>query len=335
MLLRGKSFRAATEECVQWGGEEFVLRGQVQRGEETIAVAVRYQKSSKRLWVEHDGQPVSPVTFFTRFPFVLFLPDDTFLFYRGPAQRRNFLNQTLVTFPQYLAALVQYQRALRQRNAALKTAKSADDIRQWTELLFEHAKPLWQQRQMLAEYLHNHTEELYRLLTGEKIKVEVELVYGTEHPTEYMRSLAEAWSQESRYHYTLYGPHRDDLEVRLGGRPAAVALSRGQMRSLVIALKLAVWRFLKHTTQETPLLLMDEVFAELDEERQARLIENLPAGQMLLTCTRLPAQLKTKAHVQMLDLRSILQGNQATKIKDKHPKITKQEETSPVPVMRV
>ncbi|MCH8748634.1 hypothetical protein IH781_02690, partial [Patescibacteria group bacterium] len=119
VLLRGKSWRGATEDCVRWGQESFTVRGEVEHGGIKSQLAVRYHRPTKKLRIEEDGSPASPITFFSHYPFILFLPEDSFLFAGGPALRRNFLNQTLVCSPAYVSALVQYQRALRQRNAAL------------------------------------------------------------------------------------------------------------------------------------------------------------------------------------------------------------------------
>lgn len=123
-LLRGKSWRANLAECVQWGADGFLLQGQMSYREGQANVAVRYHVPTKKVRIEEDGLPASLVTFYNRYPIVLFLPEDTFLFNRGPEQRRNFFNHTLVSLPSYLASLVQYQRALKQRNALLKQAGS-------------------------------------------------------------------------------------------------------------------------------------------------------------------------------------------------------------------
>ncbi|MAF80933.1 hypothetical protein CL628_02870 [bacterium] len=307
MLLRGKSFRAGHAECVQWGEDGFVVRGVVHRQAGTLTTAVHYHQPTQKVRIEEGGEPVSPVMFYQHYPMVTFLPEDTFLFTRGPAVRRNFLNRALVSVPAYVSALVQYQRSLKQRNANLKTAASFADLAAWTDVLVEHAESLWQHRRSLATFISTHLPELYQRITGEELLLVIELVTSTESAGELAENLANSFPHESRYGYTLQGPHRDDLTVTVDDRPVADFLSQGQQRSLVIALKLCAHSYIKKTINETPLFIADELLSELDEQRQEILLANLPtATQTILTTTSVPAIVKKRADAHLLDLRSIL-----------------------------
>lgn len=306
VLLRARSFRAELEECVRWGADDMTVAGMVEGRGKASQLSVHYQRRARKLRVEEDQQLVSPVTFYAAYPVVLFLPEDTFLFYRGPAGRRNFMNHVLVSEPSYLSALVQYQRALRQRNVALKTAKAFGEVAAWTQLLAEQAAIVWRHREALATFLRSHVGDTYQAVSGEDRSFQVVWRPGATRPEAFWEELKEAWPEEGRYHYTLFGPHRDDLAITTEGRDVAAALSRGQMRGLTVALKIAAWRFLRHVTGETPILLLDEVLSELDEGRQAQLLHHLPAAQILLTCTKLPHILRERSDVHLLDLRSLL-----------------------------
>lgn len=309
VLLRGKSFRAPHEECVQWGEDYFLVQGEVEQSGEDMKLSVQYHTPSRKLRIEENGMPVSPVTFYSHYPFILFLPEDTFMFHRGPGVRRNFFNATLISSPHYLASVVQYQRALRQRNAALKDAKAPEDVQVWTDLLVQHAAALWSHRQAFAKYLETRVSPLYENLSGESHQFEVMFVPGASNPEQFQEILQEAWPYEQRYKYTLYGPHRDDLRIMVDGRPVSAVLSRGQMRGLVIALKVAAFGFMKQLTRQEPLLLFDEVLSELDEQRQRTLLEHLPNAQTLLTCTSVPEGIKRQEGVHMLDLRQVINAS--------------------------
>ncbi|MEX0649575.1 MAG: DNA replication and repair protein RecF [Candidatus Andersenbacteria bacterium] len=306
VLLRGKSFRASHEECVSWGEEYFLVRGVVRNDAEIKNLAVQYHVPTKKLRIEEDGEPVSPVTFYSQYPVILFLPEDTFIFYRGPAARRNLLNTTLVSSSQYLSAVVQYQRALRQRNSALKAARKREDVLVWSDVMVGYAQEVWQGRQGLIQYLNTHVSDLYNALFGEEYAFNIKLVSGAPDITTYATLLADSWEYEQRYKYTLYGPHRDDVEITVDGRDVASVLSRGQMRSLVIALKVAAFGYVRKTLSITPLLLFDEVLSELDEKRQRTLLTHLPEAQILLTCTAVPDGIKNQEGAHVLDLRSII-----------------------------
>lgn len=305
VLLRGKSFRAGLEECVGWGEQELTVQGVVEAGGEAVTLAVGYHQPRRRLTLLEDQEPISPVAMYARYPLVLFLPDDTFLFARGPGGRRNFLNHVLISRPTYVSALVQFQRSLKQRNAALKTARERAEVEAWTELLLRHGEQVWSERRTFGDFLASHLTRLYQELTGETRAFMVRFVPGAQHPEAWRQELERAFEAERRYHYTLSGPHRDDLEIFTGGRAIASVLSRGQMRGVVVALKVASWHFLHQVTQEKPLLLFDEVLSELDEERQNELLTHLPAAQVLLTCTRVPEALRGRSSVHFLDLHKL------------------------------
>lgn len=316
ILLRGKSFRATMEECVQWGADNLVIRGDIQNKDSLVTVGVHYHKPTRRLRIEEDKLPASPVTFFNHYPFVLFLPDDTFLFARGPAQRRNYLNRVLVSAPSYVSALVQYQRLLKQRNAALKSARNYSDISMWTGLLIEHGSVLWRYRENLADYLNTNINSIYQQISGEERLFAVRLIKGMEGDS-YSDSLEHSFSYEQRYGHTLSGPHRDDFEITTDNRPISSVLSQGQTRSVVISLKLAAYRYIETLTKKQPILLFDEVLSELDEHRQEALLKNLPNTQTLLTCTAVPNVLRKRSNVHLLDVRAIIDSEISVPVKQK------------------
>lgn len=311
MLLRGKSWRATPAECVRWEEEGFIIGGDVQRQGGSTTIAVRYHHPSRKMRVEESGVPASPITFYNHYPLILFLPEDTFLFARGPAQRRNFLNRVLVSQPAYVSALVQYQRVLKQRNTALKQASNPSDVAAWTELLVEHGLTLWSIRQQFVDFLATHLTEWYGKLSGEQQTFSVKLLATTIDRETFMKHLNDSFSYEQRYGYTLAGPHRDDIEITTNDNyPIATVLSQGQMRCLVLALKLSAHRFMATVTKEEPLLLLDEALSELDARRQELLLKHLPATQTLLTCTAIPHTVRQRDNVQLLDLRHIIAAKQ-------------------------
>lgn len=305
MLLRGKSWRAGYAECVQWGQDNFTVRGVVSRTDAEAELAVQYHEPSRRLRVEENSTPASPVTFYSHYPLILFLPEDTFIFSRGPAARRNFLNRTLISRPQYVAALVQYQRVLKQRNMALKAARQYSDVAAWTDLLVEHGRVLTRQRQEFVVYIKTHVNGIYEQLSAESCDFDVVLHQGEEDGS-LATVLEQSFAHERRYGYTLAGPHRDDVAITTDDRPVAAVLSQGQVRSLVMALKIASWRYIHSVTGEKPIILLDEVLGELDLTRQAALLHHLPTAQAILTCTEIPESVHGHAHAHVLDLRLIL-----------------------------
>lgn len=306
MMLRGKSFRAQHEECVMWGSDSFLVQGNVSYKGEESELSVLYRAKPKSIRIQENGAPVSPVIFFGHYPIVLFLPEDAFLFNRGPALRRNFINTSLASSHQYLASIVQYHRALKQRNAALKSAASQSSIEPWTNLLVQYATDVWTHRQLFVDYMQAHTQAIYRDLFGEDIAITISFIPGATDIASFQELLSDAWEYERRYRYTMYGPHRDDIEVYVNGRLAHTTMSRGQLRGLVIAMKVAAYGYIKQIAGQDPLLLFDEVLSELDPARQRTLLEHLPATQTILTCTAIPEELKKRDQVFVLDIAPLL-----------------------------
>jgi DNA replication and repair protein RecF len=196
---------------------------------------------------------------------------------------------------------------LRQRNEALKKASAVTDISAWTDLLVEHANSIWRHRENLVSFWNDQINDMYYGLSGEKREFSVSMVFGVRDRERLLEEINQSFRLERRYGYTLYGPHRDDLVVLTKNKKVTTVLSGGQMKSLVIALKILSHRYMKQVSKEEPLLLLDDVFSELDENRQVTLIENLPATQTIVTCTSLPASLRHRKGVYFLDLRSIIQ----------------------------
>jgi len=304
ILFRGKSWRASSSECVGWEKDGFVIAGQIETIKGESELLVGYEAAKRKISIQEDGAPVSLVTLYGRYPVIIFLPEDTFLLVRGPEVRRNFMNSVLVSIPQYLSGLVQYYRVLKQRNAALKQASGFDEVAGWTEVLLKPAEVLYKQRQVLTAFLAAQTAEIYKEISGEECEIKIDLKTDVT-PDKLREALEKSFSQEKRYGHTLLGPHRDDLVARVGGRPGRNAMSQGQMRSLVIAMKIASHRFLEQVVGEKPLVLLDEVLSELDEGRQEALLTHLPDTQIVMTCTALPEALKDRDDVSVLDVRGL------------------------------
>lgn len=306
LLVRGKSWRAGTEDCLQWGKNNFAIQGVLTTDDgETHEVSLTYTTEGRKVRLLEDGAPISLVTFYQKYPLIVFLPEDTFLFTRGPEARRNFLNSILISHPNYLAALVQYNRVLKQRNAALKKANNTDELSSWTMLLTQYADTLWKVRRAFVEFIGTHLADHYGQFSQEKKNFKV--VLKTQGKADgLLEQFEDIFEQEKRFGHTLLGPHRDDMTLTVNGKEAAVALSQGQTRNVVVALKIIAYHFLQHVTKETPLVLLDEVLSELDEVRQKKLIEHLPHTQVVLTATEVPSLDSDAIPMHYLDLRSIL-----------------------------
>lgn len=291
-----ESFRGVPNEAlVRRGCTAAVVRGQVEvDGREQLIEAEinltgrnRVQVNRQRLQRSRDLVEALRVT--------VFAPDDLELLKGGPAVRRSYLDTALVLErPAVDSVRSEFEKALRQRNALLKQCKGRLDeaagltLDVWDLKLAQAGEELTRLRRDLADRLSPVTTQAYRDVAGETS--EVRLVYVSEWASQGLAaSLVSSRADDVRRGTTLVGPHRDDLLVLLNDMPSRTQSSQGEQRSLALGLRLGVHRLVTDRTGVPPVLLLDDVFSELDPERSAALLAALPSGQTLLSsATELP-----------------------------------------------
>ncbi|MEZ5385452.1 MAG: DNA replication and repair protein RecF [Prosthecobacter sp.] len=208
----------------------------------------------------------------------------------GAEHRRRFLDfAASQMFPDYLHALRGYERALRGRNYVLKrdamiSWKQADAF---ARVMEGFAQTIWRRRAELCDLLLPQVREAHGHLSDgvEAIRIEFARTCETENLFEELLRMRE---EESRSRSSAFGPHRDDIAMFLNERDATTYASEGQQRSFALSMKLAQAHVLEKSRGEAPLMLIDDVFGELDAHRRQALLSLLPAGtQKLITTTRL------------------------------------------------
>jgi len=267
---------------------------------------------------------------------VLFLPQDLSLIEGAPSERRRFMNDTLSQVDRdYYSALETYEKLLPQRNALLKRISDkkakVSELGYWDEELVGVGAILISGRQRFLRELEYLAGRAHHDLTGQKETLTLGYqpsftpsadtagqksfdLFGLDlhrqlTPEEIMPQFAQQLIAEQRESIergaTLSGPHRDELRLFINGRDAGLYGSRGQARTTVLALKLAQLEWMQGRTGEYPLLLLDEVVAELDSKRRAYLLSRINEGcQTLLTTTELDtfsSEFLTRAQVLQVE----------------------------------
>lgn len=229
---------------------------------------------------------------------VIFSPEHLLLVKEGPARRRGFLDGALCQIrPSYAGMLHVYQRALSQRNALLKDIGRFPELRDtlevWDARLIQLGAAVMEERRRYVEKIVPQAQEIYRGIS--RGKEELSLSYApsprlSEGSSQqdwielFKTELRRTEASDVRSGFTSVGPHRDDLEITLGGLSARMYGSQGQQRSAVLALKLAEAQALSQLTGETPIVLLDDVMSELDQSRQDYLLNHLHGRQVFITC---------------------------------------------------
>jgi DNA replication and repair protein RecF len=302
-----RSFRGAPDEqLVELGEELFRVAGRLDGSEgRPRAVTAAYQKRGKRKKVTVDGaEPDRLGDALGALAAVIFSPSDVALVSGGPAERRRYLDIVLsLNAPGYLRALQHFRHVLSQRNAALRDeTRSPELVRAWDEGLVRWGSQVLCERRAWVEERCGSFRALYEAVGGPGQSaalryapgVPLEGAVGEEDvAAAYRAALDASRDRETRFGGTAVGPHRDDLVVSLDAPTGTLAArdfgSGGQWRTAALALRLVEARTIRDRRGRAPLVLVDDVFAELDEGRSERalaLLEREETGQVILTAPK-------------------------------------------------
>lgn len=303
-----RSFRGARHrEVIAFGEEGFRVTGEVAYDSGgSRRVSVSGDRSARRIAIDGVAAP-SPAEAVGAILTVLLAPGDLEIVAGPPAGRRRFMDALLVRAAgRHWRTLHEYARALRQRNETLRARGGAQELDVWDESLIRTGTPLVLARHDLA----GRVDALFGDF-GARIATEaesgLELRYRPSVPVDdarvgLARAVEETWREalarrrelDRRRGWTSVGPHRDDLDLRLGGRPIGRYGSLGQQRTAAIALRLAEAEILEAESGRAPVLLLDDVFAEVDAERSRALLPCLGAHrQRFVTSARPLPELET------------------------------------------
>jgi DNA replication and repair protein RecF len=310
----GRSHRASPlRELVQEGAESGLIgvgvRDNGEQADDPLAHSVLTVEigRTERTRYSLNGTPRRSEALGERLKVATFVPEETGLVVGAPAIRRTALDRIAIQWrPGYRAALTRYERSLKQRNRLLKDALESDgaarraaaaEMAPWTTLLIDCGAELVTARLALLNALAQPLSAAHREVAPEEEPLSVHYLSREKHqPGEtataavarLRQSFDETAESEGYQGHTLVGPHRDDLAFHAGGRNLATIASRGQQRSLLIALLFAEIELLTDSAGRPPLLLLDDAFSELDPERRDHLVERLTAlPQAIITTTAL------------------------------------------------
>jgi len=294
-----RSFRAGRlEELVGFGAAEARVRARVDRGgERVLEVKVTPGHKAARI----DGKAARPHDYFGSMNVVLFQPDDLRLPRGAPSGRRRFVDRAIFSErPAYLAEAQAYEKVLRSRNMLLRGAGPIDPalLEVYDEQLAKAAVPIVERRRAIVAELGPRAQHVFQRLTRTGRVLEVgyrdavaergeAAVSGRALEEAVRRQLAADRRRDQARGATSAGPHTDDLALHLDGKDAQKYASQGQLRAIVLALKIAEIEHLESRLGDPPILLLDDVSSELDATRNAQLFEFLDgrAGQVFITTT--------------------------------------------------
>jgi DNA replication and repair protein RecF len=241
------------------------------------------------------------------FSIVSIAPEEVTIASGPPEERRLFLDIILCqTSKRYLSSLSRYQRVLAQRNGFLREhrgeeprAKLREELYGWSQQLAEFGSEIVSIREKFAEHLRVKLQDFYRQITdsGEAIEISYQISGNLRTDDSLVEQIIERLSKSLKRELligtTTVGPHRDDLEIEIDGHNIRQFGSQGQMRSVLLALKLAAADYISQLKGEGPIIILDEVFSELDERRTEALLRFILRGGQVFIATSRRAEIET------------------------------------------
>lgn len=290
VLARGSSYRVHDDELLQFGTPWFRLDAHFAAPETRRTVKFQTEPRRHKNY-ELDGKVYQRLTLNHLLPVVLFEPNHLQLLHGAPELRRNYLDDLLEqTIPRYGSFRRDYRRLLSQRNALLKRPQipSSAELFPWNLRLGELGATIARSRAELCAVINESLPALYKQLS--RTETAVELAYKPQfligsYESHLLERLDSHAVQDAQRGFTAYGPHREDFIVSFDGVSANETASRGEVRTAILALKIIELQVLEAARQQTPLLLLDDVFSELDGARRQALTGFLQRYQTFLTTT--------------------------------------------------
>ncbi len=297
LFARGKSFRSAEDkELIGFGKDGFriYIEYEDKNGENSLEYAF-FGRERRR---KRNGYPIKSVKeMIGSFRAVLFYPDHLGLVKDSPEERRAFINIAIgQCYPYYINCYSDYKGALENRNCLLKMASKGlyidnGELESWSYSLSEYASYIYIQRKEYIKKLELYAKQIMSDISDGK--EELSLIYKSdikneassreEAFNEYKKVFISEIEREKIVGTSLFGPHRDDIEILINGKSARHFASQGQQRSAVLSMKLGEGEVNREIYGEYPVFLFDDVLSELDEKRKKYVLSGIDKRQIIIT----------------------------------------------------
>jgi len=282
ILTRGKSFRASDPDILKRDAEYYHIELEYDNGERVVAnydgtnkVFIVANKKSRRLGKKY------------KYPIILFLPSDLNLVSGSPSRHRDYFDSLFSELSdEYANNLSRYEKALKQRNELLKSeCPEKSSLFSWNLLLAKYGTAIYRLRQKFTNKINDNLDRIYHSIAENKD--DVFLLYQSEigdiSEDMYLKILEQNITKDIYIGHTSFGVHRDDFRFVFNDHEAGSSASRGETRSIILALKFTEAEVMLSELHEKPIVLLDDVFSELDNTRRKCLIDNFKNHQVIIT----------------------------------------------------
>lgn len=300
LCASGRSHRTSRDsELIRFGCNSYNIKAFVKKSGLDREIDISYFNDQKKQ-IKINEIPLNKIgALMGNLYAVLFSPEDLFIVKQGPMERRRFVDITLSQIkPSYFYDLQLMAKILKQRNMLLKSLNTnpslADTMEIWNTKLAEVAASIIISRRKFSENLSKLAQNQHKYLTVEKeiISFNYDCSFQINDDSKreelienYVKILEKTLMRDITLGYTSVGPHRDDYDILINDKSLKIYGSQGQQRSAVLSLKIAEIELIYKETEEYPVLLLDDVMSELDDNRQRYLMDSITNVQTFITCT--------------------------------------------------
>ena len=282
ILTRGKSFRATDPDIVKTGTPFYRIELEYDNGEVSAAT---YDGKTKTFQILDKKSRRLPKK--NKYPVILFLPSDLNLISGSPSRHREYFDRIFSELSDtYATNLSKYEKALHQRNELLKSDYVSDSsLFSWNLLLARYGSSLSHLRSEFTSLINKKLNPIYYSIAENTDTITLNYLTETAGLTEstYLKFLETNQKRDIYISHTSFGIHRDNFEFIFNGKPADGSASRGETRSIILALKFVESDIIEEKLREKPIILLDDVFSELDQTRRKALINNFKDHLVIIT----------------------------------------------------
>lgn len=293
----GKSPRANKDnDLINWQKERASFCEVVQKKEGTKTIEVSFSRTSKKSIKVNGINLLKIGDLLGTVDVVFFSPDELKLVKNAPEDRRKFMDTDISQMNKnYFYNLIKYNKIIDERNKLLKTNKNENLLAQtlpiWDSQLADYGSKLIVERIKFLEHLKKYVCDTHSFLTNgkEKLSVEYSGIVGNsqeEIKAKLLENLQQASEKDKRLGFTTVGPHRDDIKLVVNNIDVRNFGSQGQQRTVALSMKISELEIFKDECGEYPILLLDDVLSELDQDRQQRLLWKIKNVQTIITATQ-------------------------------------------------
>jgi DNA replication and repair protein RecF len=302
IALQGTSFKGSDNEVLRhkskWWRIDLLLDDQSKR---IVSFDPSLSSGKKKFTVDEKIHYQLPSK--NKYPVVLFEPDDLRLLHGSPSRRRQFIDRFISQLDVlYGATLRKYERALKQRNNLLKQAYiRPEDLFVWNIALSEYGAYIIQQRIIFIEEINSKLNPAYDEIAGQRdvVSIHYSHTFIGDVKQKLLNELDMSNERDKYLGFTSVGPHRHDVIFEFNNSPALSIASRGEVRSIVLALKFLEVDIIEKITDKKPIILLDDVFSELDLARQKALSDTIRSHQIIITSTHVLSDSRNYTHVKL------------------------------------